>query len=549
MVLTGLFVPVHTDETGWRFQERASIDGVDSMFNDLCGPNTLAHVPWLLMPVRAFSAAVNQSLADPIFLRIEGIACALAWAGLAWLLTARLASDKAVRASLRTILFALLGLGVLPFILVLSRPEQPVILTLTLSILITIWPAQRFSPPATAALKCAAIVILAGIATSYHMKGVAYSPVFAACLLFCASGRSTLPQRILGLALLGVITAVSMQYWVHRFQCSGDPVLAAKLAQNNVAIILSNGGSITSLFGQMIEWSNPFNYLWLMVAQNGDVWLPDNMFRIVDHPVFCSVEVALWGWVLVWSTMELGRFLGRERLKAFAEPRAPIALALIACLLVWGASQVHRGFYEAGHYLPMLAVFCTLCLTLPNPEPANPEPANPEPAAPEQGQREQWLGATARLCLLVMLPSALMVVAMSLRPMMAAGSKPGYIPGLPISVSAFGYDKIRTDIGFAMTKAGMDPAGRYNRLLIDDVTYLALQRNTFPLHRLGVLSEWNGQITDPVRFLMSRHSDGVVVGCQFLPKRMLDVAARSGEVCAISRKGLEQLDASGPNPS
>lgn len=42
-ILSGVLLPVYTDETGWRFEERAAIDGgVDIMFNDVCGPNTIA---------------------------------------------------------------------------------------------------------------------------------------------------------------------------------------------------------------------------------------------------------------------------------------------------------------------------------------------------------------------------------------------------------------------------------------------------------------------------------------------------------------------------
>jgi hypothetical protein len=82
-----------------------------------------------------------------------------------------------------------------------------------------------------------------------------------------------------------------------------------------------------------------------------------------------------------------------------------------------------------------------------------------------------------------------------------------------------------------------------NRLLVDDVTYLALQRDTLPLHRLGVLSVWNDGIDDPVAYLRSRGSDGVVVGCRYLPPAMRAVASQAGEVCAISRAGLARLAA------
>src|ERR1700712_4792485 len=92
-LLVGMLVPVYTDETGWRFQERAAIDGVDILFNDVCGPNTLARPFWYMMPARWFSALANQALASPLFVRGEGVLCALAFAGLIWLLLRRLEPD------------------------------------------------------------------------------------------------------------------------------------------------------------------------------------------------------------------------------------------------------------------------------------------------------------------------------------------------------------------------------------------------------------------------------------------------------------------------
>ena len=78
-ILCGMFLPVYTDEVGWRFQERAGIDGVDKMFAETCGANTLARPPFFMMPVRAYSAFFNTAFADPFFVRVSGVLYALAW--------------------------------------------------------------------------------------------------------------------------------------------------------------------------------------------------------------------------------------------------------------------------------------------------------------------------------------------------------------------------------------------------------------------------------------------------------------------------------------
>ena len=532
MLLAGMLVPVYSDEIGWRFQERAAVDGVDIMFNDLCGPNTLAAPPWFMMPVRLFSAAANQTLASPLFVRIEGIACALAWTGLLWLLTARLESNRIARSRLRAVLFSMLSLGILPFLMVMSRPEQPVILMLLLAIVTAL--SRRGAPSSAllASLKVAAILLFGWIAMSYHLKGVIYSPVFFACIAVCASGRRTIAPQLVAGAVLAALVLFSTQYWTHRFQCLGDPVLTAKLGKENVAALLANGGNWLRLAGSLLAGASPLNYIWLAApAQTNDSWLPGPDWTAGQIAPFGLAMIALWGGLIVCALVELGRYGLRERLRALSEPRLLIALALAASLAAWGASQLHRNFYEASHYLPMMAVFAALCLTLPG---------------PAWAWRERCLALLGMYGPAGALLSVAIILATGLGPMIRSTANHGWIPEQRIAVSAFGYGQVRNDIAKAMDRAGMVGGRRFNRLLIDDVTYLALQHHTFPLHRLGVLGDWKGRIADPVAYLRSRHSDGVVIGCRYLPPSMRKVAGRAGDVCAISRRGLDQLAASGP---
>lgn len=527
----GILVPVYTDEIGWRFQERAAIDGVDIMFNDMCGPNTLANAPWFMMPVRMFSAVANQTLASPLFIRIEGLLCALAWTALLWLLTSRIESNGAARTRLRTLLFSLLSLGMLPFIMVMSRPEQPLILMLTLAMLTVFAKPARIAGARLAAIKAATIVLLAAIAMSYHLKGVVYSPVFFACMAICATGRGAGWPRIAGTAALTALTAGSATYWVHRIQCPGDPVLAAQYASHNAAAVLSNGGSLLTLAAQMIKGAIPSNYVWLALPIPQPSWLPQGLFQPQVTLVFAFGMYVLWGVAILWALAELAHYLWRERLRALAEPRALIAIALLGCLGAWGASQLYRSFYETGHYLPMAAVFCAMCLSLPG-----------------QGLRlrERVVDQAAKLGLPLALMSAAVILATTLGPLAAATRYAGWIPGLSVSVSSFGYPQVRRDIAAAMDRAGMGGEQRFDRLLVDDVTYMALQHHTRPLHWLGVLYDWRGGIKDPIAYLVSRNSGGVVMGCRHLPERMRLAASRSGEVCAISRAGLSRLAADGP---
>lgn len=526
--LLGILVPLYTDEIGWRFQERAWIDGVDRGYNDVCGPNTFARPPWFMLPVRWFSATANQALADPLFVRLEGVLCVLAWAALLWLLVSRLGGGLADRRRMQALVFSLLGLGTLPFLQVLSRPEQPLLLAFTLMLLITL-SAPRRAGASEAWLKAAAIVVLTGIALSYHLKGVAYAPIALVCLAVCAAGpRTRLPRIVLGAVLVAMVAAAA-SYWFGRFQCLGNAEAAAVLAKESLAAALAGHGSLDGLIGTLVQGANPLNYVWLArFGVDMSSWLPLGIF---PEPVRIAGDVALtllWGGAIVLGLIRLLFFLARARLRALAEPRALLALAVLACVEVWGVSQVNRNPYEAGHILPMLAIFVALALSLPL------------DGAAWLARVQTWL---TRVAVPVALLSEAAMLVFATGPLIAATRTPGYVPGQRLSVSTRSYATVRRDIDLAMVKAGMPRDRRLHGLVVDDITYLALQRHLLPIHRLGVFEVWNFGIDNPAQYLVDRRSDGIVVSCENLPAEFETAASRAGSICAVPKTLIAQVAA------
>lgn len=530
-VLAGTLVPIYSDEIGWRFQERAGIDGgLDSMLSDICGPNTIARAPWFMMPVRWFSATSNRALADPLFVRLEGVACALAWIALFWILVQRLAGDGARRAELRTLAFSLLGLGLLPYVLVLSRPEQPIILATALVLLLTFARAPRAPPAGLAWLKAAGIVALATIALSYHVKGVLYSGLAAVCLALSARGRGTAAPRILGVAALGALILASAKYWKERFSCPADPLLANLLDSENVASVLANGGRISAVVAKMVTSANPLAYVGVAAPRSDPLsnWLPPGLFPLPVAVIVLAGMFVLWGAAIVLAVWAAGRFALAAKGRLFAQPRLLVALGLLGLVLVWGASQLNKNVYEAGHILPSLAILTVLSLSLPG----------------TGGRLSTYAARLTKVALPFALCSELAVLGLTLPALAGAARSPGYIRNQPYSISAFGYPAVHRDIAAARAAGGLPTDRRLERPMIDELTYMALQDSHLPIHRLGVLSLWNGSITDPAGYLRSRNSDGAIVGCALLPPAMRAAAARSGDICAISRAGLAQLAAS-----
>ena len=323
------------------------------------------------------------------------------------------------------------------------------------------------------------------------------------------------------LALVGTAAA----YWVGRFRCPGDPAFAAQLARENIAAVAAAGGNTGDLLLQALKGANPLNYIALAIPTKTPMsnWIPADLFPGYVTSISGLFVLAGWFTAFVLIAVAVSRHVKAAGWRGLGEPRLLIAGAIVACVLVWGASQLIKNVYEAAHTLPMLLLACVLTWSLPA-------------AAPSRIARGlPLIFATAALI------SQALVIGASAGPLYRAATASAYPPGQPFSVSMGDYAAVERDIGRAMHGAGIETDRPLKRLLVDDLTYLALQEHRLPLHRLGVLSVWTGSITDPVAYLRSRGSDGVVVGCAYLPPEMRAAASRSGEICAISRAGLDRI--------
>jgi hypothetical protein len=379
------------------------------------------------------------------------------------------------------------------------------------------------------ASRVAGIVLLATVAASYHVKAIAFAPIALACVAASARGRDALAARLIAAGTLVAMFATAAAYWVGRFKCPDNAVIAQQLAKENLASAIAAHAPWHQIALQAVRGANPLSYASLAVPRNTPMswWIPDHLFPEFVPPVFKAVMLLLWYGSAFLAAVLLAHFLWREKIRALAEPRALLALVILACISVWGASQVNRNVYEAAQVLPLLAVFLALCLTLP---------------APQAGWVKCVLPWTIPVAAAAALTSQIVLLAFTTGPLLAASRTPGYLANQKFSASIGGYATIRSDISLAMAKAGIAQDRRLRGLMVDDITYLALQRHLLPFHRLGVVDPtWNGNLENPAKYLVSRGSDGIVAGCRYLPKDLERAAARSGEVCAISRATLARL--------
>lgn len=525
-IALGMLVPVYTDETGWRFQARMAIDGVDRFVAENCGTNTLAEAPFFMRPLRHLSAALNTSFADPFYIRLAGVACALAWLALLWRLVGQLGRTRTETNALRTMAFGLASLGLLPFMLVISRPEQPILLGLTAAIYIATRGINARTPvedgAASSAIRAGLITLFGMIALSYHLKGVIFMPVFLAAAAFSSRGRPGRWYRVAAITSLIGLTIVAIPYWIGRFRCPSDPLLATKLGQENIASVIFNAGPIGPKIGQLLEGLNPVDYILLTVPKmrNMSNWLPP---YVIGHgPALAWTILIMICWVFCMLAA-IGALVAVAR-RGVGDGRngrkVALALLIIATVMAWSTAQIHKNVYESSLTAPLTIISFILLFTVVR-----------------ESRRldlvTRWLSRLALGCAAI---SVLLLMSYYASPLLALSRHPGYIADQKNSLSTYGYASIRDDIRNTGKLCGLSNDRNTKGLLIDDLTYLAYMNSWRPLHRTGILSGWNGSISDPAAYLRAHGSSGAVIGCRYLPPAMLGHARRNGPYCCLDAR-------------
>lgn len=522
-MLIGLLVPIYSDEVGWRFQARAAIDGgVDRFVAEACGPNTLAAPPAFMLPVRAIAAGIDLAFADPAIVRLGGVACALLWLVLLWRLIAGLGRSSQERQAMALLAFPLAATGVLPFMLVLSRPEQPILLALTLALLMTLAGRSPRGAGVVGAWARAAIVLLcAALALSYHLKAVLYVPVFLLCAALTSKGQAGRWPRRSGVIAIAGLTLWALPYWIDRFRCPGDPLIAAKLAQENIASLLVGSGRWGARIGKVLDGASPLHYVRLAAPSPAHMsaWLPSDTIGAPAARWWRKAILLCWDAALLLGLGLLARATWRERRW---DPWLLLSAGLAATVLLWGAMQLNKNAYEAALTLPVLILALVLAVR----------------AAGLGDVALRWIGRAGWVLSLFSLANMLGVAALYGPRLWNAAAQPGYVAGQPYSLNAWHYGAARESVEAAARACGIRTDRGSQAVLIDDLTYFAMMRSFRPLHRTGVLSDWNGSITDPAAYLRARHSSGILLGCAYLPASLRGRALNAGPVCCIAGADL-----------
>lgn len=537
-LVAGMLLPVYTDEVGWRLQERAALDGVDKLYSENCGLNTLAAPPWFMMPVRWYSGFFNTHFPSPFWVRLSGVLYALVFGWLVWRLIGRVGRDEEQRHKLGIIAATLMGLGVMPLLLVWSRPEQPILLAVAAALVVAAagWraPGVRFPPlagaayteaptaPRTAWARSLGILALGVVALSYHFKGVGVMPVMVGCIAFASRGPRTIAPRAVAIALMLASSGVSAKYWVARMDCPADPVVSVAHAKENLIGQLAVGkSSPAAVLGKLVDNYRPHKYVDLAapLVHPMSRWVVRDRVSDEEMHGWQGGMAAIWGISLgaaVLATLLMARRAWREKV---IPPETVMALLLYGVASVWCVSQIIRHVYESTFVLPLVMLAIVLAL-----------------AAPHGSQRLRQAVAVLALGIgpLALLSMAL-VASYYGPPMAAAASARGALPLQPYSVPVFGYEGERAQLQALAAQCHLPETRAARGLMLDDATYFAFMQSRLPDHQLAILSpRLRGSISDPIAYLRGRGSSGIVTRCSALPEALAARAHRAGAYCCLA---------------
>lgn len=524
-LLLGMFVPVYTDEIGWRLQERAGFDGVDKLFAETCGMNTLAAPPWFMMPVRWYSAVFNGAFADPFWIRVSGVLYSLVWVALALMLVRRIAAHRDERAVVSTIGFGLIGMGTMPFVMVWSRPEQPIVLAATAALVLAfadgMGPARPLSTSRQAWWRSAAIWVLGCIAASYHVKGLLLLPLMLACLFFASHGRKSVVPRLIFGALTLVTTASAVAYWSSRMACPGDALLRMSSSDNMSGAVaaVSSVGQAKSLIGALLENISIFRYVATVGPQANPMssWLePDQIARAVAFKWFLVASVA-WSLALLLGAGSATAGLIKSIRERRLDPRPILAFIAAGVAIAWTSMQhTIRNVYEAKFVLVLLVLAIVLGLS----------------SYVSERLKAVRILVTVFIGMFAVI-SPIAITALYAPSLERAARQQGHLAAQPYSLSVFGFANVRPQIEAAAKLCGINDPAKAHALMIDDASYLPFMRAALPQHVYGVVGLWRGENDDPIAYLKSRGSTGAVVSCHYLDPKLRTRAKRFGDYCCL----------------
>lgn len=509
-LLSGIVIPVYSDEivSKWSVSRFFLEDQHLVSFFPQCSTMSDRAVSWVFYPAAALISTIYSNL-SPLGTRLSGIVLTLVWFGLLTFWCFKQTNEKSGMTRLAG-LIAFSSLGVLPYLLVLSRSEQ----FMTLPILVFCLTAFYFKAEKTVFKQCLGALLLTFILSCFfyvHPKSLFFLPFLLVALWLTTETYHTLIRCALLVYAL-VLFAQVLHESNAIAACTDAPAMQALLAANTLlpGMLFSapldfiNAASNNLLnFPDKLLLHLTFN----PVSQSG--WLPpiessDSFFLYLNFVIKYLLYAFIIGTHLAGLLIFMINIVRRKL-------SAPVFLAaLLASADIFNALFFNiQNFYAATQFLPIAIILAALLLhniTIPK----------------WRGYSAVGYSAILIISILSMMTLLLAVFPATLKNSASAAAT---LPGQPLSIPVFNTQSHLKSIEKLGASCGLPPDNTRN-MLVDHMTYFAYMKAKNPIHVLYV-SEYgfggdlsNGRL---LPFLKKLKSPGVISRCEWMPLQFRNV--------------------------
>lgn len=528
LIISGMLVPIYADEVSTKMTQATVFENGGSMLTAIpqCFPELTMRIPITWYPAAGIYQLLYSGV-GPLMIRVSGIAIALLFVGIAAFGIKRLAPAGPAYASLLAGFTAILGLGVLPLTLVLSRSEQWLLLLLAYFIFFPLL-VKRVHKQSSMLLYAALFVVCVSLFFYTHSKSAFFFPVVVISAL--AGFRGNRWMQVTTVLFTLICLTQTILAGGELFKCDGAPVIAAGFAAQTV--------SVGSLIATPVQLINLFS-----------IYLDTFPEKIINHAIFQTTYQSNWlpsvasDETLSYLTLLANQLLVLS-LKAvifygLVLPPIVVVLALfrraanrLHALLgaLWFSLLAHLAIYVNWNFYGGVLVFGVMALLIIL-------------SMLDTWQSKPWRALGAGL--LVAISGVFLLSAFTLwydlgpRLMKARIQHAAYgVSGQALSVPTFDYPLQRAKIREFAASCGVD-GDNAHRLVIDDLTYFAFERLHEPLHLSYISEKGMGQDIkgeNLITFLRRMNSPGVVAQCRMLPDAVHGFMVQQENLCCINLK-------------
>jgi hypothetical protein len=430
------------------------------------------------------------------------------------------------------LLAGVVTLGVMPFVMVLSRPEQVLLIGTTVFLVLAVDEKPRSPSSLGWDLASAAALIAGGaIVFSCHQRAFLVLPI---AVLTCFRVIERRDVALVAACAITAIAVVAFGDFNARLACPGDAVVRMLFNRESIVLAASNH-LLPNYISRLTHLMRDYPGLFLFLTQFDflDYYI-SNMIPAYPFPLWGTViSLFLTEFMIVVVLTGLVSF-GLTAVGRVRHRQGLIALCAIASSwLIYFVSifaRATRNNYEAELMEPLLVLTSVLSIWLAR-----------EDLSRIFGRVRVTFFARALFAGLIILSVVSQIALLVGYEQFVGGAwgRPGYIPKHLYSASVSGYSSIRGTILSAAARCDIKPNSNLKYLVVDEVTYFPFRHSKAPHLMTNIDPRWWGRgIPDLRALLANRGSDGAIVGCHWLPRSWRSYATRTGEFCCLPKSKI-----------